>query len=107
MSHYLDRKRCEEAGLGYDWEDVAETMQLLHFSASLRDVKGLDQLATQLNLQTAAFLESQYERAGVITKGGEAKEPEKSVAALCAPWMDINLLDPDWQKKWDASHPKR
>lgn len=34
----------------------------------------LDALSAHLNLQCAAFLESQYERAGVITKWGGAGE---------------------------------
>lgn len=72
-SHYADRQRCEAAGLGYGAGDIGLSLDGLDHAASFKKIPLLDLYAQSLNLQCAAFLESQYERAGVITGGGDSK----------------------------------
>jgi hypothetical protein len=66
---YLDRQRCEEGGIAYDEEAIQGTLSCVSFAARHQDIEGLDQTSRRLSLQVAAYLESQYEKAGVISNG--------------------------------------
>lgn len=72
MSKYHDRSRCEAAGLEYDGRAIGETVLEISSAAFDKNITYLDHLKTSFDLQCAAYLESMYERAGVISGGGKS-----------------------------------